>query len=109
LTRHPKRSIQTIAIAWGGFLFGFVATFEEEDDDLRSGRAEEVGDRVEGFFGGGEKGGEDEQPDKRIGGIEGNFWRHGGLGGIDGDDWYVCGLHDGLTSLRLVDGSIVGG
>jgi hypothetical protein len=37
---------------WGTIvddLFGFVAAFEEGGD-----RADEIGDRVEGFFGGGE-------------------------------------------------------
>ncbi|MFM2432970.1 MAG: hypothetical protein RLZZ511_4184 [Cyanobacteriota bacterium] len=73
-------------------LFVFLAAFEEGGDG-----AEEVGDRVEGFFGGGEERCEDEEPDEGIGGVE--VWGHGGslkLDGIDGNS-RCCRLHDGFT------------
>jgi hypothetical protein len=61
-----------------------------------SDRAEEVGDRVEGFFGGGEEGGEDEQPDEGIAWVEGDLGDVRELGhrswdGLDGLGW--GGIH----------------
>ncbi len=64
----------------GDRLFAVLAIADERAD-----RFEEVGDRVEGFFGGGEEGGEDENPDEGIGRGEGDVGGDGGLGGIDGD------------------------
>ncbi|OUC12213.1 MAG: hypothetical protein B0A82_23610 [Alkalinema sp. CACIAM 70d] len=83
----------------GLFAFGFVILFGLFGEEGKEG-FEEGGDRVEGFFGGGEEGGEDEEPAEGIAGIDrelgvGGEGGHLGCGGLDSCGLNRAGLGDG--------------